>query len=173
MTPPIRVLPIPTHRPPALAPGERPAPALRPLCVQDGLALDFRSDSDPAPPRAGGSLPDPAVWARGVAQALIEVMAGQRPPAGVVRLTTPSVYLAVARRYGAAIRRADAATHGSRPGARPATRRLAVLRLRCCRTRLESAEIAVVLQDGPRVRAMALELVAFDSTWRVATLQIA
>lgn len=173
MTRPIRLLPIPSHRPPALAPGETPTAALRPMYVQEGLALDFRGDSDPAPPRAAETLPDPALWARGVAQALIEVMAGQRPPASVVRLTTPHVYVAVARRYAVATRRADTLARVARTGARPTTRRLAVVRIRCCRTRHESAEIAVVLRDGPRVRAMALELVAFEHTWRVASLQIA
>ena len=173
MNAPIRVLPIPDHRPPALLPGERPVPAIHPMYVQEGLALDFRSDAPPAPPVADRELPDPAVWSRGVAQALIEVMAGQRPPASVVRLTTPQVYLAVSRRYGVIARRAEAAAGRGHPAANPFARRLAVLRIRCCRSRHERAEVAVVLQDGHRVRTMALELVAFEATWRVATLQIA
>ena len=75
------------------ATGERPVPAIHPMYVQEGLALDFPVTPPAARGRPGTARP--GVWSRGVAQALIEVMAGQRPPASVVRLTTPQVYLAV------------------------------------------------------------------------------
>lgn len=186
----IRVLPIPPNQPPALPPGADRTEVLRPMFVQDALALDFRGERDRVEVPTGQNLPDPAAWVRGVAQALIEVMAGIRPPASVVRLTTPPVYVAVARRYGVTVRRAatraQTPRHGPAAGSqtggrtpqpalvgRSGPRRLAVLRVHCSRTKPDIAEVAVVLADGSRVRAMALELTALAGGWRVSALQIA
>ncbi|CCI53459.1 MAG: Rv3235 family protein [Tetrasphaera jenkinsii] len=182
MTRPLRMLPVPDGRPPALPPGMSgkgtsgvgtKSTMLAPLYAQETLAFDLRPDYDEPPPPPLGDLPDPADWARGVAQALIEVMGGVRPPASVVRLTSPQVYLAVSRRYGVAARRAGSPFTGGALTGRAAVRRLAVLRIRCSHTRADAAEVAVVIADGPRVRAMALELTGSGSQWRVTTLQIA
>ncbi|MEI2777161.1 MAG: Rv3235 family protein [Tetrasphaera sp.] len=148
------------------------------MFVQDALALGFHGDRDLVDNAPSTPLPDPAPWVRGVAQALIEVMAGIRPPASVVRLTTPPVYVAVARRYGATVRRAATRSPaGTGPAVATPTgrgsRRLAVLRIHCSCTRADTAEVAVVLVDGSRVRAMALELTALAGGWRVSALEIA
>nr|WP_252976258.1 hypothetical protein [Janibacter melonis] len=89
------------HRPRALgAAGRRPphprrgGPA-RPAhpYVQDALAVDFRMASDEAvfgiQPTPADELPDAQAWAAHVGQAVAEVMHGARPPAQVLRWTSP------------------------------------------------------------------------------------
>jgi hypothetical protein len=100
--------------------------------------------------------------------ALAEIMAGLRSPAQVVRWTTPEVHAVLARRAATVARRS--ATRTGRVAPRP---RIRVLRVHVCRPADGIAEAAVVLQDGPRVRAMALRLTGMDGRWRVEVLQVA
>lgn len=169
---PLQVLPAPRHTPPGVPlpthaegraeRGERVTPY-----VQDALAVDFASASDdqlfgPQVTRAA-DLPDPREWAAHIAQGLVEVMHGVRPPSQVMRWTTPEVYAVVARR-------------GSRAGRRrtssPAAHRTRVLRVRVCEPADDVAEVSVVLVDGGRVRALALRLAGRDHRWVVEALQI-
>lgn len=171
VAPPVRALPpaLPLHEAVRRARAAAPAARRVPGYVQDALAVDFSCASDEQvfgpqlTPRT--DLPDPAEWAARMAHALLEVMTGARPAPQVVRWTTPEVYAVVARRGALVARRAAEG--------RPARRhRIAVRRVRVCEPVDGVAEAAVVVQDGPRVRAVALRLVGQDGKWRVSALQV-
>ena len=173
---PIRVLPIPQHRPPVVVAEELPAlplrlpdagstPDARPRYVQDALAVDFSSASDEQlfgpQPTGRGDLPDPEHWAAHLAQAVVEVMSGARQAPQILRWTTPEVYAVVARRAAVSARRATA----------PA-RRAVVRSVRVCEPADGVAEACAVVLDGPRVRALAMRLVGLDGRWRIEALQV-
>lgn len=171
LLPPIRVLPIPEYRPlplqsedsAFLQPNE--IPAILPY-VQDALAVEFlprRSDAERTPTAA--QLPDPTRWLTVAAQALLEVMAGLRPPAQVVRTCAPEVYLAVSRRYASAARRAQA--QGIERVRRPKVTRVHVHSVSA-----DIVEAAVLLVVGPRVRAMAIRVDGAGGSWRITALEL-
>ncbi len=143
--------------------------------VQHALDLDGDGTGEPDDERLFGpqptssvDLPDPRPVAARLGLALAEIMAGLRSPAQVVRWTTPEVHAVLARRASTVARRA--ATSSGRPTPRP---RIRVLRVHVCRPADGVAEASVVLEDGPRVRAMALRLTGMDGRWRVEVLQVA
>ena len=172
--PPVRVLPAHPHTPPGIPlptheQGRTERTAGRAPYVQDALAVDFAAASDdqifgPQPTHAR-DLPDPREWAAHIAQALVEVMHGARPPSQVMRWTTPEVYAVVARRGSRAARRASTGGHGP-------MRRTRVTRVLVCEPAPDVAEASVVLIDGTRVRALAARLVGRDGRWVVEALQI-
>lgn len=173
--PPLRVLPVPDTRPPALDP-DIPFAAQLALSlvaqeeaayVQDALAFDTtprRGDLDAVAERA--DLPDPGAWLHGIAQSLLEVMAGLRHPSHVVRICSADVYIAVARRHASAVRRA-----GAQESAR--VRRMQVRRVLTTRPSPSVAEASVVLVVGGRVRAMALRTEAGPRGWTITALELA
>lgn len=172
--PPVRVLPAPRHTPTGIPlPTHEQGRAERATdgapYVQDALAVDFAAASDaqlfgPQPTHAR-DLPDPQEWAAHIAQAIVEVMHGARPPSQVMRWTTPEVYAVVARRGSRAGRRATT-------GGRGPLRRTRVTRVRICEPAPDVAEASVVLIDGTRIRALAARLVGRDGRWVVEALQI-
>lgn len=138
--------------------------------VQDTLAVDFAAASDEqyfGPQRTlSNALPEPGVWAGRITLALLEVMTGVRPAPQVLRWTTPEVYAVVARRSALVARRV---AEGRAPRARP---RFHIARVRVCEPADGVAEAAVVVRDGPRVRAVAVRLVGQDGKWQVSALQV-
>ncbi|GAA1775193.1 Rv3235 family protein [Nostocoides vanveenii] len=169
--PPIRVLPIPEHRPMALDPDE---PVFvtwtgaidhsQPF-IQDALAFELmprRSDVDREVAKV--DLPDPHIWIRTTGQLLIEVMAGLRSPAQVVRACAPEVYDAIARRHAAMARRRP---EGQGPSIRPR-----VARVRTSNPVPGAIEAALLIVHGARVRAMAVRVDATVTGWRVTALQL-
>lgn len=138
--------------------------------VQDALAVDLACGSDEqvfGPQRtARTDLPEPQEWAARMAASLLEVMTGVRPAPQVVRWTSPEVYAVVARRGALVARRAATAR------ATGARHRVVVRRVRVCEPADGVAEASVVVQHGPRVRAVALRLVGQDGKWRVTALQV-
>lgn len=137
--------------------------------IQGSLALDLspRVPSVPTARDRGADLPDPAPWAHRLGLAAAEALVGLRPPTQLVRWTTPEVYAVVARRALTVARR-------QLTGVQPNVRRPRILvrRVHICIPAEGVAEAAVVLQDGARVRAMALRLVGADGRWRIAALHI-
>lgn len=145
--------------------------------VQGSLALDLVPDRVLFGPQSSSDpdLPDPRAWAHRLGLAIAEVLVGQRAPTQVVRWTTPEVYAVIARRALVAARRSRtdgrSGTDGRfRPGIPRA--RILVRRVHVCRPADGVAEASVILQDGPRVRAMALRLTGFDGRWRVESLEV-
>lgn len=169
---PLRVLPAPRISPPGVplpthAEGAAEQEGRATPYVQDALAVDFAAASDEQifgqQATRARDLPDPRQWAAHIAQGLVEVMHGVRPPSQVMRWTSPEVYAVVARR-------------GSRAGRRRtstgAAHRTRVLRVHLCEPADDIVEASVVLVDGGRVRALALRLAGRDHRWVVQALQV-
>ncbi len=158
----LRVLPSPETRPPIISPDELMAIRHTPY-VQDSLALDFDADDATVPAlfTRRADLPDPHLLVGRLAQAFLEVMAGIRPAAQIVRHTSPDVYAALCRRAAVAARRP------------PGPRRPAIVR----RVRIQEpadgvVEAAVVIVQHDRVRAMAIRLGGLDGRWVATALHV-
>jgi hypothetical protein len=177
-----RRLPTPQSEPPYDddAGGSSPATAARPAppSVEGTLAL-----ADPAPagtpalapePRlrlvpapAVGShhgRPDPKAWAGRLAQAVTEVLAGDRPPAQLLRWTTERIYDDLACRAASTARELTVVRTGrTRPK---------VTRVMACEVREGVVEASAVINVGARSKGMALRLEACGEHWLCTVLQI-
>uniref|UniRef100_UPI001470052C Rv3235 family protein n=1 Tax=Kribbia dieselivorans TaxID=331526 RepID=UPI001470052C len=166
-----RSLPTPSA---VLRPAERNtrAPLGGPRYVQDALAVESRTTGSDADfdrlPTSMEDLPDPRRWAIHMARAVTEVMQGQRAPTQLLRWTSSEVYAVVARRSGVAARRA--AAERAR-GVDRARRPVRIRRVVTCLPTPEVIEAAVIVEDGPRVRAMALRFAGLDGRWVLTALQ--
>lgn len=160
---PLRIVPIPRARlTPAPLPGEPfPEDYLDDRFVQDPLSFD---DLDPEQLPQAAPLADPQTVAAPLAQALVEVLAGRRPVVQLVRWTSPEVYAALSARAAVAHRR--------RLGPTGSTVRVAVRRVIVTRPRDEVAEVAIVVIDGSRVRALAMQLRGAEGRWTIEALQV-
>lgn len=142
------VPPVPTEPEPPL-----PDP-LAPVGV--GWDDDPPSRTDPV------ELPDPRRWAAMIAQAVVEIVAGRRPPVQVVRWLEAPVYERVRRSAEAA------ATRGARRAGTP----VRVRRVRVSTDLDAAVEAVVVVDDGLRCRALALRLEALDGRWLCSALEM-
>ncbi|HTY73362.1 MAG TPA: Rv3235 family protein [Actinomycetes bacterium] len=126
----------------------------------DGKAGDKGDDQDdfgPVPtPRA--ELPPPGPWAGRLVQALVEVVAGDRPIAQLVRWTDEEV-------YGQLRRLVSRAPRGHRT-------RASVRSVHVAEPRDGIAEVCAVVHDGTRARAYALRLEGSDGRWRCTDLTV-
>jgi hypothetical protein len=93
----------------------------------------------------------------------VEVTTGLRPTSQLLRWTSDEVQSMLARR---AILGRRAAQQGRRP------RRSVVRSTHVCIPRDGVAEVSAVVDDGRRVRAVALRLEGLDGRWRVTALQL-
>lgn len=105
---------------------------------------------------------DAGRFAHGVGLACVEVVLGRRPAAQLARWVTPQVLDSLQESVDL-VRRAGVLTHARRPAAR---------RVRVCPVDRHTAEACLVVDDGVRVRAVALRLEAHRGAWRVTTLEI-
>jgi hypothetical protein len=116
----------------------------------------------PAGPGPGPTpLPDPTPLCCAMVQAAVEGLRGVRPLAQLTRWVSPEVYEALQLR-AELVQRA-----GRAPSARAGIRRIRLFRLG-----EEAAEASVVVDDGPRVRAVAIRLEAHRGRWRAVALEI-
>ena len=138
----------------------------------------LRTSKDEFGPRPTSSalLPDPRRWAATLSVTALQVVAGVRAPGQLARVATPEVVDSLTRRQGHAgrIRRAD-------PRSRPIpTQRARSTALRPTRVRAVVTseprdgivDASVVVDDGRRVRAVALRLAGLDGRWLLTELQI-
>lgn len=162
---PLQIVPAPRPRmTPAPLPGQSyPPDDLDARFVQDWLEFEDREDDEPGP-RAPSPLPHPESVAGPLAQALVEVLAGRRPVVQMVRWSSPTVYAALTARASVAHRR--------RLALRGTPVRLAVRRVIVTRPRDEVAEVSIVVIDGTRVRAVAMQLRGIDGRWIIDALQV-
>lgn len=146
------VLPSGVPASPAPPPGLRLVPDLPPASGDDGFG----------PVRtARNALPEPRGWAARLVQAIVEVRAGDRPLAQLVRWTTAEVYdtLAASMPQAPGSTRAGAAravvrsVHVSEPGD-------------------GVAEVAAMIRSGSRTTAVALRLEGLDGRWQCTALQL-
>lgn len=145
------------------------------------LAPDLRSEPRKAPTRtfsveedsgdhadafferqmtASDALPAARAFAHGFAQAIVEVMAGQRSPRQIARHATPAVLSGVTR--------PPASTSGlsaSSHKAQRATERSIVTSVRVDEPADGVAEVAAVVRGKERSRALMLRLEGWDGRW--------
>lgn len=153
--------------------------------VQGTLALDFPLPSGlPAVPEApaltvvvgGADLPMPApgsappavaprVWAGRFVQAVVEVVAGDRPLQQLVRWTNERVYADLSRR----VRVLGLTTSAA---ARHRTERSHVRSVHIYQPRPDAAEVAAHVRHGARSRAVAARLEARRGRWTCTDLKL-
>jgi len=167
----LRYLPLPDTEPPV----EHGA-VHEPLgtCVGQGVLalLTDQDDEDellfgpqPTPTR---ELPDPTRWGRQVTQLIVEVLAGHRPAAQLVRWTSDHVYRQVRQRG----RTLPAGSDRARSAAgRPVAERPVVGGVRVSEPDDGVAEVAAVVHRRHRVQAVALRMEGRDGRWVVTVLQ--
>lgn len=131
------------------------------------LVRDLRDgDDEGRRPTGRGHLPAPGPWAGRLVQALVEVLAGDRPSAQLVRWTDEHVYGAL-----------RASTRPVAPGV--ATTRAALVpqraqlrSLRVCEPDDGVAEISATVRRGERTTALALRLEGLDGRWVCTALEL-
>ena len=145
-------------------PGGAPAVPQAPA----GLRLVRRTDArtpagvseewaEPQPtPRA--QLPDPHGWAPRLAQALVEVVGGERPLAQLVRWTSAEVYERLRRGLGYTRERDPL--------------RAVVRSVTVSEPADGVAEVAAIVRRGPRCTALALRMEGLDGRWQCTELEL-
>ncbi|MFI2753025.1 Rv3235 family protein [Cellulomonas sp. P22] len=152
----------PRSRPPA-GPGHSRPPTLEERALaRRRAALDPARAETPGAP-ATEALPEPTALCCSIVLVALEALHGTRSIAQLARWVTPEVYEQLAARVAVTVRALGAA----RPTARPEVRRA-----RVCRLGGRVAEASVVVQDGARVRAVALRLEERRGAWRAVALEI-
>ncbi len=184
----IALHPVPHHEPPYDGDGgdteqlNSGRGGIRPP-VQGALALAFDLDTgvpaepqsppdlrlvprpnDDAPDRGG--LLDPQPWCARLVQAIVEVLAGERPAGQLIRWTSPAVF--------ADLRRAAPATAGSRVVRQQQIphRRTVVRSVHVSEPTPGVAEVCALVWNGQRARAIALRLQGRHGRWQCTSLLI-
>ena len=147
----------------------RPPSPVVPVAVTQGtLALDL--DSHPGlPPTTGlrvvtGNRGDVEAWAARFAQAVVEVVGGDRSPHQLIRCTSPAVHADLLRRT-AALNRVGA------PEQRTRRLRAQVQSVHVFLPSPASAEVSVHVRHGQRSRAIAARIEQFDGRWMCTALE--
>ena len=144
-----------------------------PVFVQGALALTYSMPSGvDAVPAAGGevsageaqAIPNPEAWAARYVQAVVEVIARQRPVSQLARWTAADVYAELARVHR------EATAQPRESGARPA--RQAVASVRVFKVAADAAEVAARVLEGPRSRAVAARLDFRRGRWTCTALSV-
>jgi Family of unknown function (DUF6459) len=150
--------------------------------VQGTLALDFPLPSGvPAVPRTPAltlvvarepatcpgpaQAPQPSAWAGRFVQAVVEVLAGDRPVQQLVRWTDARVYADLTRR----VRVLGLTTSAA---ARQRTERSHVRSVHVFQPRPDAAEVAAHVRHGSRSRAVAARLEADRGRWTCTALRL-
>ncbi|HEU4512823.1 MAG TPA: Rv3235 family protein [Nocardioidaceae bacterium] len=139
----------------ALAPGAAPEAARG---VPDVPELRLVAGGE----RGGDDL---QVWAARFAQAVVEVLGGDRPIAQLLRWTSHRVYLEIERRLSILNRTTDA-------GRRMRTVRPQVRSVHVFHPTPASAEVSVHVRHGQRSRAIAARLERRNGRWQCTALQL-
>ena len=135
-------------------------PTLRLVRPADADAALDELEFGPQPtPR--DALPEPRGWAARFVQAVLEVLAGDRPAGQLVRWTATDVYDEVTCRV----------TPGRRAGASTAAR--AVVRSVHVSEPVDGvAEVSALVRRGARCTAVALRLEGLDGRWQCTALEL-
>lgn len=155
---------------PAPPPARRPVPSTPlggpPPTVAERIRVlraDDRSlEADELDERGAPPTVDPMLVARRLAGASVEVIVGRRPAAQLARWLAPGV-LDVLRARAVLTRHATTSA---------ATRAPAVRGVRVCALHEHLVEATAVVDDGRRVRAIALRLETHRGRWRATALEI-
>lgn len=165
----IRLVPVPRPVPRRMSLG------VSPLRGQGTLALELapaapaapvpppstwlEEDEEPPARTDPTALPDPRGWSAMIAQALVEVLAGRRPPVQLLRWVDPDIYDRIRR---------SAPQRAPRGAGAP----VRVRRVRVRTVPDGSVEAVVVVDDGTRCRALALRLDALERRWVCTALEM-
>ena len=161
---PVRARLVPLGEPPARALQVPGLPAGPPPAAGSVAALGRDpAVSPPSPPAEPVRLPDPTRICCDMVQAAVEALGGSRPLAQLARWVSPEIFDQLAARSEVTQRVL---------GRGPATRHAAIRRIRLCRLGEHTAEATVVVDDGPRVRAVAVRLENHRGHWRATALEI-
>ena len=141
--------------PPAVA-----APALR--LVPGASAEDVADEVEFGPqPTPRSALPEPRGWAGRFVQAVIEVLAGDRPATQLVRWTTMEVYDQLTGRVP------------GQPGVRAAASVRALVRsVHVSEPADGVAEVSALVRRGVRCTAVALRLEGMDGRWQCTAIEL-
>jgi hypothetical protein len=112
----------------------------------------------------GGPGEEVQQWAGRFAQAVVEVLGGDRPLSQLVRWTSHRVYVELDRRLSILARTSPA-------GRRMRTVRPQVRSVHICHPTPESAEVSVHVRYGQRSRAIAARLDLIGGRWQCTALQ--
>ncbi len=150
---------LPTGLPavPAPPPGLRLVAAPEPA---EALSLQDETEFGPQP-TSRSALPDPRPWAGRFLQALLEVLAGDRPLGQLVRWTSHDVFGQVAAMTADVSR--------PRPGA---TAREVVRSVHVDEPDDGVAEVAALVRSGVRARAVALRMEGLDGRWQCTAVEL-
>ena len=157
---------------------EPPAAPLRVLPAADpatwrrtpATAADPDLDDFGPQPTRRAQLPEPRAWGGRLVQALVEVLAGDRPAGQLVRWTSSAVYDDVTALVPVGAPR--------EPGLRarpPGTRRPARAAVRSVHVTEPAdgiAEVAATVSRGRRTTAVALRLEGLDGRWQCTALEL-
>jgi hypothetical protein len=135
-----------------LAPAAPPAPAPPP-------STWLEDDEEPPAPTDPAGLPDPRGWSAMIAQALVEVLAGRRPPVQLLRWVDPEIYDRIRR---------SAPQRAPRQAGAP----VRVRRVRVSTAPDGNVEAVAIVDDGVRCRALALRLDALERRWVCTALEM-
>ena len=119
-------------------------------------------------PDAGGTrpvLPEARAWGGRLAQAVSEVLAGDRPVAQLVRFTDEDVFVELNRR----VRMLGLTTTATGRGTKE---RCALRSVRVCRPNAQVAEVAAHVRHGGRSRAIALRMEIRRNRWVCTALEV-
>jgi hypothetical protein len=100
-------------------------------------------------------------WSARFAQAVVEVVGGQRPVSQLVRWTSPMVHRDLERR-ALLVRRVSTAGRSIRPQVRS---------VHICRPTPDSAEVSVHVRHAARSRALAMRLERRGDRWLCTVLE--
>jgi hypothetical protein len=162
-----------------VSPLRRPIPI---ASVQGTLALDLAPQLDVPEPglahggHAGDVVPidgrlraELEIWSRRYAQAVVEIVAGDRPVAQLVRWHTRAIHQELGRRAGI-VARAGVHHAGQGRGRRPVVRPQ-VVSARTCFLTPGVAEVSVHVRHGDRSRAIAARFEHQDGRWVTTALE--
>ncbi|MCY7372301.1 MAG: Rv3235 family protein [Spirochaetaceae bacterium] len=152
--PAVPVAPIGLRLVPPAAPAA-PAPQPRPDALEELDEVDFGPQ-----PTSRADLPEPRTWAARLVQALVEVLAGDRPVGQLVRWTSAAVY--------------DNVSALARPGDRgtSAAARGVVRSVHVSEPIDGVAEVAALVRRGRRTTAVALRLEGLDGRWQCTAVEL-
>jgi Family of unknown function (DUF6459) len=146
-------------------PGDLDAVPLAPASLRLVSRGTSDPDLDPAVahvPTARHELPDPGPWTTQLVQAVLEVLAQERPRQQLVRWLTPAVYAELSTQVLAAPRRAQTAVRS----------RATVSSVHLFEPADGVVEASAVVTGGRRARALALRLEGWDGRWRCTMLAL-
>lgn len=114
--------------------------------------------------RTATVLPEPRAWTARLVQAVVEVLAGDRPVSQLAHWTDAEVFADLHRRVTVTARRC--------PPGRSGQQRAAVRSVRVSSPAPGVAEACALVQRGPRTTALALRLEAGVGRWRCTALEL-